>query len=118
MRDGVVRAAADTEAAKPEFYTNKVQPIFRSNCFRCHAGMNRRGGLSMSTRKGMMKGGKDGLVIVPGDPAKSMLVQGIRHEGKPKPMPDKSKKLSDAEIATVERWIQAGAVMPEDPPVQ
>ena len=107
----------DPEAARPEFYTNRVRPIFQANCSRCHAGMNRRGGLSMSTRAGMMKGGKDGPVVFPGDPAHSLLVLGIRHEGKPKPMPEKAAKLSDADIATVERWIRAGAVMPADVPV-
>ena len=42
----------------------------------------------------------------------------IRHEpaatgqpSEPGPMPDKKKKLSDADIAVVERWIKAGAVM-------
>jgi cytochrome c len=112
-----VSAGADQEAAKPEFYTSKVRPIFQANCFRCHAGMNRRGGLSMSTRAGMMKGGKDGPVIVPGDPASSRLVKGIRREPPVKPMPPKGSKLSDADIATIERWIRAGAVMPADPPV-
>ncbi|HEY0162611.1 MAG TPA: c-type cytochrome domain-containing protein [Edaphobacter sp.] len=115
-RARVVEAGADTEAARPEFYTAKVKPIFQSNCFRCHAGMNRRGGLSMSTHAGMMKGGKDGVVIVPGDPAKSLLMRGIRHEGSVKPMPPKSK-LSDTDTATIERWIRAGAVMPADVPV-
>ncbi len=112
-----VSAGADQEAAKPEFYTSKVRPIFQANCFRCHAGMNRRGGLSMSTRAGMMKGGKDGPVIVSGDPASSRLVKGIRREPPVKPMPPKGSKLSDADIATIERWIRAGAVMPADPPV-
>jgi cytochrome c551/c552 len=44
------------------------------------------------------------------------MVKLIRHEGPakdPKPMPPKGK-LSDADIATVERWIRAGAVMPAD----
>jgi hypothetical protein len=65
-----------------------------------------------------MKGGRDGVVIVPGDPAKSMLVQLIRHEGPPddpKPMPPKAPKISDADIAVIEQWVKAGAVMPEDP---
>ncbi|HMF53665.1 MAG TPA: c-type cytochrome domain-containing protein [Edaphobacter sp.] len=115
---GAVQAATDVEAANPAFYTSRVRPIFQSNCFRCHAGMNRRGGLSMSTRTGMMRGGKDGAVVVPNDPAKSLLVQGIRHEGMAKPMPDKGKRLPDADIANVERWIRAGAVMPVDPPLQ
>jgi Cytochrome c551/c552 len=117
---GRVHAGADNEAARPEFYTTKVRPIFQENCYRCHGGMNRRGGLSLATRAGIMKGGKDGVVIVPGDPGTSLLVKLIRHEGPtpdPKPMPPKTK-LSDADIATVERWVRAGAVMPADTPPQ
>jgi cytochrome c len=113
-----VRAAADDEAAKPEFYRQKVQPIFAANCYRCHGGMNHRGGLSLSTRATILKGGKEGVVLVPGDPSKSLLVKLIRHEGlanDPMPMPPKAK-LSDADIATVERWVRAGAIMPEDAP--
>ncbi|WP_130419921.1 c-type cytochrome domain-containing protein [Edaphobacter modestus] len=120
MKAVVVRAGGDDEAARPDFYMTKVRPIFQSNCFRCHAGMNRRGGLSMSTRAGLMKGGRDGVVIVPGDPAKSLLMKGIRFEGPAKPMPPPAKgnKLSAPDIATIERWIRAGAVMPADAPVQ
>ena len=115
-----VRAAADAEAARPEFYSTKVQPIFKANCYRCHGGMNHRGGLSLATRTGILKGGRDGAVVVPGDPAASLLVKLIRHEGPmydPKPMPPKGK-LPDADISTVERWVRAGAVMPEDAPPQ
>ena len=106
------------EEARPEFYVQHVRPIFQDQCFRCHGGMNHRGGLNMSTRAGMYKGGKDGAVLVPGDPGKSLMVKAIRHEGQngsPKPMPEKSK-LSDADIGTIERWIRAGAIMPVDVP--
>ena len=120
LRVGTVQAAGQDEAARPEFYTTKVQPIFQANCYRCHGGMNHRGGLNIATRAGMMKGGHDGAVLVPGDPAKSLLVRLIRHEGPqndPGPMPPKAK-LSDAEIATVERWVRSGAIMPPDAPPQ
>jgi cytochrome c len=115
-----VMAAPDVEAAKPEFYKTKVQPIFQANCYRCHAGMNHRGGLTLSTKAGIVKGGKDGVVVVPGDPSASLLVKLIRHEGPmadTKAMPPKGK-LPDADIAIVERWVRAGAVMPDDAPVQ
>jgi len=117
LRAGTVQAAGQNEAAKPEFYTTKVQPIFQANCYKCHGGMNHRGGLSIQTRAGMLKGGHDGPALVPGDPAKSLLVRLIRHEGPandPMPMPPKQPKLSDADIATVEQWVRAGAIMPED----
>ena len=121
LRAGTVQAARQDEAATPEFYTTQVQPIFKANCYRCHGGFNHRGGLNIQTRAGMLKGGHDGAVLVPGDAAKSLLVRLIRHEGPsndPMPMPPKSPKISDADIATITRWVNAGAIMPGDAPKQ
>ena len=117
-RNAQAISTTPTPAATPEFYVEHVQPILQSNCYRCHAGMNHRGGLVLDTRAGMMHGGRDGAVIVPGHPEQSLLVTLIRHEGPandPKPMPPKGK-LSDAEIGTISDWIRAGAVMPADQP--
>lgn len=108
---------AQEDAAKPEYYRTKVKPIFEANCVRCHGGLNHRGGLNMDTRESMLKGGHDGAVLVPGDPAKSLLVRLIRHEGPaddPMSMPPKKPKLSDEDIAIVEKWVKAGAVMPSE----
>jgi cytochrome c len=104
------------EAATPEFYTTQVQPILQNNCYKCHGGDAHRGGLSLNTRATMLTGGHHGPAIVPGDPSTSLLVTLIKHEGKgddPMSMPpDPRPKLSDTDIATISRWIKAGAVMP------
>lgn len=113
----VQAAGAGDDAASLKFYTEKVVPVFQANCYRCHGGMNHRGGFTMDTKAGMAKGGHDGAVIVPGSPEKSLLVKLIRHEGPandPMPMPPHKDKISDADIATVEQWVKAGAIMPED----
>jgi cytochrome c len=118
---GLRGVTADEAPNKPAFYTEKVRPILQKNCGKCHFDVNHKGGLSLMTKASTMKGGRDGVVIVPGDPAKSVLVQLIRHEGPaedPKPMPPKAPKMSDADIAVIEQWVKAGAVMPEDPPLQ
>ena len=118
---GLRGVGAEEAANKPAFYTEKVRPIFVTNCGKCHFDMNHKGGLSMGTKAAMMKGGRDGVVIVPGDPANSTLVKLIRHEGPvddPKPMPPKAPKMSDADIAVIEQWVKAGAVMPDDRPLQ
>jgi len=118
---GLRPVAAQDAASKPAFYTEKVRPIFVASCAQCHLGMNHKGGLSLETKAATLKGGRDGVVVVPGDPANSLLVKLIRHEGPaddPKPMPPKSPKISDADIATIEMWVKAGAVMPDDPPSQ
>ena len=101
-------------AGSPAFYTARVQPILQGNCYRCHAGLNHRGGLRMDTPVALLRGGKDGPVLIPGNPEQSLLVKLIRHQGPasdPMPMPPKSK-LSDADIATIEQWVRAGAAMP------
>ena len=106
---------AQDDASKPEYYTSKVKPILDTNCARCHMGDNHKGGLNLDTRAGMLKGGHDGAVIVPGDPASSLLVKLIRHEGPaddPMPMPPNKPKISDADIAVITAWVKAGAVMP------
>ena len=111
-----VHAAVDPEPSTVEFYTQKVQPILQTNCYRCHGGMNRRGGLKLDTPEGLMKGGKEGPVLAPGHPEESLLIKLIRHEGPandPMPMPPKSK-LSDADIATITEWVKAGAPMPKN----
>ncbi|MEO8736384.1 MAG: c-type cytochrome domain-containing protein [Edaphobacter sp.] len=115
---GCRREPVKREPPRTDFYTTKVQPIFRANCYRCHGTWNRRGGLNLSTRAGILKGGHTGPAVIPGDPAKSLLMILIRHEGHGKdqqPMPPKSPKLSAADIATVEQWVKAGAIIPEDP---
>jgi len=108
------RVAAAEDPKSPEYYTEKVQPILQANCYKCHAGMNHRGGLHLDSKDGILKGGKDGAVIVPGDAANSLLIKLIRHEGPaddPMPMPPRSK-ISDDDIATVTKWVANGAVMP------
>lgn len=113
-------AGAGAAATPEETYTTTVKPIFQQNCYGCHGnGPRFRGGLDLSTKAGMMKGGRDGVVIVAGDPANSLLVKLIKNEGPeggPKVMPPMGDKLSDADIATITQWIKDGAAMPDDPP--
>jgi cytochrome c553 len=115
---GLRTVAAQDAANKPAFYTEKVRPLLVTNCGKCHFDMNHKGGLSLATKESTLKGGRSGAAIVPGDPANSLLVKLIRHEGPPddpKPMPSKAPKMSDEDIATIEQWVKAGAVMPDDP---
>jgi len=99
----------------PDEYTTIVKPIFEANCTRCHNTERARGGLDLTNKAGILKGGHDGAVITPGDPSKSLLIALINHAGPaddPMPMPPKSK-LSDEDIAAVTKWIKDGASIPD-----
>ncbi|HEY5270064.1 MAG TPA: c-type cytochrome domain-containing protein [Anaerolineales bacterium] len=82
-------------------YIANIQPIFTAHCTVCHSGATPQAGLDLSTYSGVMKGGKDGVVIVPGDSAGSKLVevQSGQHFA----------NLSAEELELVKQWIDANA---------
>lgn len=111
---GKVAASSDAPDPKdPKFYSTRVTDILSDNCLSCHDETS-KGGLRLDSYAGIMKGGMDGKVIVPGDPETSMLVQAIRRTGDLK-MPPK-RPLSDAEIKDLEAWVKAGAVGSDSAP--
>lgn len=93
-------------------YTDRVQPVLQTRCYRCHAGLNRESGLRLDSRAYMLKGGEHGTALVPGDPDHSLMIQLIRHEGpkdNPMPMPNRKGKLPQQEIDDLARWVKEGA---------
>src|SRR5262245_27564153 len=98
-------AAADDR----DFFETKVRPVLANSCLDCHTDM-RSGGLRLDSREAMLKGGKSGPALVPGDPEKSLLIQAVRQTGALK-MP-KGGKLTAAEIDGLVEWVKNGAVWP------
>jgi hypothetical protein len=83
--------------------------ILTDHCLRCHNADKRKGDLVIATREALLKGGENGAVLIPGKPDDSSLFSSLAADADPH-MPPK-KQLSDAEIATLRAWIQAGAPM-------
>lgn len=94
---------------KEDFFESKVRPILATECFSCHT-ESQMGGLRLDSREALLKGGKSGPAIVPGDPDKSLLVIAMRQTGALK-MP-KGGKLPQAQIDAIAEWVKAGAVWP------
>eukprot|EP00913_Durusdinium_trenchii_P022820 g21424.t1 len=70
-----------------------------------------KGKLLLDTRAGMLKGGENGPLVVPGDLAKSGIIAALKHETFK--MPPKGK-LPARVIADFEKWIKIGAPDPRD----
>jgi cytochrome c553 len=101
----IVRAE-EPSAADLEFFEKKVRPVLHTHCYSCHADGKQKGGLSLATREGLLKGGDSGPVVSPGQPEKSLLIEAIRQQSELK-MPPKGK-LSDTEIADLTAWVKRG----------
>jgi WD40 repeat protein len=97
------RAAED----KPVSFHNDIRPIFNASCNACHKPEKLKGELDMTTHGMLLKGGKHGLAVVPGDAAKSKLVEMI--SGDEPEMPPDGDPLKKEQVALIERWINEGA---------
>ena len=108
----VVFLSISARAALGADFEREIAPIIISRCLECHDSAQRKGGLDLTTREGMIKGGESGQVIVEREPAKSRLWQRV-HSGE---MPPESKgqpdRLPELEIRLLREWIAAGAVWP------
>ena len=116
-----VSAASGAPSLPPgqsEFFESKIRPVLASECQECHDAKKQKGGLRLDYRDGWKKGGDSGNAIIPGQPAKSLLLKSIRHEDPDLKMPSKRPKLSDAVIADFEKWIAMGAPDPRDEPAK
>jgi len=102
--------AAITASPRSEFFEKKIRPILMDNCYKCHspAGGKLKGGLNLSSREGLLKGGEKGTAIVPGHPEQSKLIEAIHWTNKDLQMPPKTQ-LSETAIADLEKWVQMGA---------
>ncbi len=102
---GAARARADA----PVEYNRDIRPILAENCFNCHGpdSASRKANLRLDQRDAAVKA----EAIVPGNPAKSAMVQRICSTDPQEvmPPPKTTKKLTAAEKELLKRWIASGA---------
>ena len=83
-------------------YAANIAALLSAKCSACHNATTLAGGLDLTTYADLMKGGKDGAVIVPGDSASSLLfkIQSGKH----------FVNFIPEELDLVQKWIDAGAL--------
>jgi cytochrome c553 len=109
-----VAQGAELTPAQQQFFENRVRPVLVQNCYKCHSQQAEKvkGGLLLDSKEGVLKGGKTGPAIVPGDSEKSLLIKAIRYEDPDLQMPPNDNKLQDTAIADLVAWVKMGAPDP------
>ncbi len=105
-------------------FREEIRPILNKKCFKCHTGPKAKGGLRMDADDDFAKRiGGDDPVIIPGDPAKSLLSikAGLpRTDGEAMPPPPARERgaeaMTSAELTLVRQWITEGAKFSADAP--
>ena len=97
-----------------DFFETNVRPVFAERCHSCHAATAKsvKGGLRLDDRDAFKKGGDSGPVVDKKQIQASLLLKSVRHDESVERMPPNGPKLTDAQIADLEKWIMAGAPMP------
>jgi len=92
-------------------YSDVIQPVLQAKCYSCHGKNKQKGKLRMDDSLRLMKGGKDGAVIIPGNVEKSELAKRLSlPRGDDDHMPPKEKpQPTEQEIALIHWWIASGA---------
>ncbi len=99
-----------------EFFEKKVRPVLVKNCQGCHNTKVKTSGLDMSSAAGFFAGAASGLLVDKAAPDKSMLLQVISYEGRPK-MPPAGKMSAEA-IADLTTWVNMGTPWPGYDPMK
>ncbi|MEO8271026.1 MAG: DUF1549 domain-containing protein, partial [Aureliella sp.] len=93
-----------------DFFQKQVAPILSQRCLSCHSGDKPKGDFSLESRAAFFADG----YVERGDSANSHLLELIAPAEGPAEMPRDSEPLSESEITVIAKWINDGALWPDD----
>jgi hypothetical protein len=98
----------------PDFQRD-VQPIFVEHCYQCHGPDKQEAGLRLDQRDRALAGADSGAWFVTGKSAESEIVRRLMADESERmpPANAQTKPLTATQIATIKRWIDAGADWPQ-----
>lgn len=101
------------ELGRPVDFERDIYPILDANCIACHNIAIAESKFNMEEVKGILKGGKRGAAVVPGEPDKSLLYQVAARAAEPAmpPLPNdvEAAALTPRELGLLRQWILEGA---------
>jgi mono/diheme cytochrome c family protein len=98
-------AAAPVLTAAPD--AALAMKVLKAQCLSCHNEEKHKGGLLMTSREALLKGGDNGPALVEEKPEESAIITALAASAETH-MPPK-KQLSAAQIAVLTEWVRAGA---------
>jgi hypothetical protein len=102
------------QGANPDsFYAQHIHPVLEAKCVACHGGGSEKAGLRLDSYGNLMRGGKDGAVIISGKPEASMLLARVTlSPGDAHFMPAEGRTpLTSDEVSWIRAWIRSGATV-------
>jgi hypothetical protein len=99
--------------AKQIQFNRDIRPILSDKCYTCHGPdeQKRLVGLRLDTKEGLLSNRGKHSIVVPGDPAKSKLLERVAHPKRAlaMPPPGSGDLLTTEQVALLTEWIRQGA---------
>lgn len=108
VRGPGAQAPQPVAAQPPVDFAADVRPLLEAKCLGCHGDTLKLSRLDLRTRESAIDGGAHGPSLVPGQAEKSRMYRLVAGLEEPA-MPMRGPALTAAEVATLKRWIDAGA---------
>ena len=110
------RAPIGNSPEPARFFRDRIEPILRDHCFRCHSDRADQveADLRLDSREALLRGGDQGPAVEPGEPDRSLLMTAVRYELDDLKMPP-DRRLDDRQIADLEQWIRMGTPYGDGP---
>jgi len=89
------------------FFEKDVQPLLQQHCWKCHGGEKIKGGLRLTSRADVLKGGDLGPAVKLDAPLNSNLIKAIHGKDGLEQMPP-TGKLPAKDLETLTNWVAAG----------
>jgi len=88
------------------FFDGEVKPLLVAHCLKCHGGDGKaKGGLFLTSRDAILKGGDSGAAVSLEKPNESLLVEAVNYSSMEMPP---SGKLASDQIAVLKKWVELG----------
>lgn len=106
--DGGLATSSKPTGQETVSFTRDIAPFMVNLCVSCHSGKDPRSGLSLETYEKLMKGGKSGRVVLPGNTKDSRLWH-LAGEQDPIKMPPGRALITRTNHRNLRKWIEEGA---------
>lgn len=104
-------SASTVVPSDPVVYSDIVAPILERRCLQCHKESKFKGKFRMDTYELLVKGGKSGSGLEPGNSAESNIIirMDLPLDDEEHMPPEGKPDIEDSEVAIIKWWIDNGA---------
>ena len=92
-------------------FESEIAGLLEANCLKCHSGDKPKGGLDLTRRGAIIKGGESGSAIDNANPGESLLIKAINYDGYEMPP---TGQMSPKQIESMTNWVKNGLAWPKD----